>query len=606
MKHRFFSSINGKRGLSAVLCGSLAISLFACSSPSAGTTDFSSAESATASADFDDFLQQFFCNEVSSNTINLHFSLSDPESFGITDYPISLGDLSEEGIAEELARTENYLETLKSFDYSSLTTEQQLTYDLLADSFSLQIENADLYLYDEPLSPSTGIQSQLPILYEEYTFYDETDITDYLQLIALTDSFFEQIIAFEQKKADAGLFMSDFACDTLISQCEDFASEGENHYLIETFNNRIDAFDGLSQQKRESYKIENEKIVLEHVLPAYEHLADALTELLGSGTNEQGLCYFPDGKEYYEYLVYYSTGCSDTIKDIQTMVANERTKVLTEASDLMAEDPELWEKCDEVSLNNVDSTTTLNRLQSAMLTDFPAPPEVDFTVSYIEECMEDYLAPAFYITAPIDDYHSNSIYINASTDTSDISYFTTLAHEGYPGHLYQTVMSYEAGLSPARCVLNYPGYVEGWATYVEMQSYYYAGLEDSVASLLQKNQSAMLSLYASTDLGIHYDGWSYEDTVQFWNTYGIRNEDAIRDIYELIVEEPAHYLKYYIGYLQFEELKKTASIKYLRFFDETAFHQAVLAIGPAPFDMIEKYLDDYYVYNGKKYPFIVP
>ena len=606
MKHRFFSSINGKRGLSAVLCGSLAISLFACSSPSAGTTDFSSAESATASADFDDFLQQFFCNEVSSNTINLHFSLSDPESFGITDYPISLGDLSEEGIAEELARTENYLETLKSFDYSSLTTEQQLTYELLADSFSLQIENADLYLYDEPLSPSTGIQSQLPILYEEYTFYDETDITDYLQLIALTDSFFEQIIAFEQKKADAGLFMSDFACDTLISQCEDFASEGENHYLIETFNNRSDAFDGLSQQKRESYKIENEKIVLEHVLPAYEHLADALTELLGSGTNEQGLCYFPDGKEYYEYLVYYSTGCSDTIKDIQTMVANERTKVLTEASDLMAEDPELWEKCDEVSLNNVDSTTTLNRLQSAMLTDFPAPPEVDFTVSYIEECMEDYLAPAFYITAPIDDYHSNSIYINASTDTSDISYFTTLAHEGYPGHLYQTVMSYEAGLSPARCVLNYPGYVEGWATYVEMQSYYYAGLEDSVASLLQKNQSAMLSLYASTDLGIHYDGWSYEDTVQFWNTYGIRNEDAIRDIYELIVEEPAHYLKYYIGYLQFEELKKTASIKYLRFFDETAFHQAVLAIGPAPFDMIEKYLDDYYVYNGKKYPFIVP
>ena len=507
MKHRFFSSINGKRGLSAVLCGSLAISLFACSSPSAGTTDFSSAESATASADFDDFLQQFFCNEVSSNTINLHFSLSDPESFGITDYPISLGDLSEEGIAEELARTENYLETLKSFDYSSLTTEQQLTYDLLADSFSLQIENADLYLYDEPLSPSTGIQSQLPILYEEYTFYDETDITDYLQLIALTDSFFEQIIAFEQKKADAGLFMSDFACDTLISQCEDFASEGENHYLIETFNNRIDAFDGLSQQKRESYKIENEKIVLEHVLPAYEHLADALTELLGSGTNEQGLCYFPDGKEYYEYLVYYSTGCSDTIKDIQTMVANERTKVLTEASDLMAEDPELWEKCDEVSLNNVDSTTTLNRLQSAMLTDFPAPPEVDFTVSYIEECMEDYLAPAFYITAPIDDYHSNSIYINASTDTSDISYFTTLAHEGYPGHLYQTVMSYEAGLSPARCVLNYPGYVEGWATYVEMQSYYYAGLEDSVASLLQKNQSAMLvSMHQPTSAFTMTDG----------------------------------------------------------------------------------------------------
>ena len=160
-------------------------------------------------------------------------------------------------------------------------------------------------------------------------------------------------------------------------------------------------------------------------------------------------------------------------------------------------------------------------------------------------------------------------------------------------------MSYEAGLSPARSMLNFPGYVEGWATYVEMQSYYYAGLDENVAALLQKNQSAILSLYATTDIAIHYDGWSLDDTIQFWNSYGITDEDTIQEIYEFIVEEPAHYLKYYVGYLQFEELREMSSIKYLRYYNNVDFHQAILEIGPAPFDIVEKYLDEYYDLEGK-------
>lgn len=123
--------------------------------------------------------------------------------------------------------------------------------------------------------------------------------------------------------------------------------------------------------------------------------------------------------------------------------------------------------------------------------------------------------------APIDDYSHNSIYINETTDTTNISYFTTLAHEGFPGHLYQTVMTYESGIEPVRSILNYSGFVEGWATYVEFQSYHYAGLDDDVATILELNQDATLSLYASTDIGIHYEGWTLEDTKKFWNNYGI-------------------------------------------------------------------------------------
>ena len=155
-------------------------------------------------------------------------------------------------------------------------------------------------------------------------------------------------------------------------------------------------------------------------------------------------------------------------------------------------------------------------------------------------------------------------------------------------------MSYEAGLSPARSILNFPGYVEGWATYVEMLSYQYAGLEEDVASMLSMNQSALLSLYASTDLGIHYDGWSFDDTVAFWSGYGISDADSLREVYELIVQEPSHYLKYYVGYLEFLNLKELAKETYGSIYSDVAFHQALLTIGPAPFAIVEKYLGEYY------------
>lgn len=597
-QNRYSKIFTKKKMASSAVCIVLAVSLFS------GCAHFESIEYSQEISEenpetveaFDQFLNDIFETEVTDNTINLHFTISDPEKYGITDYPVTLGDLSEDAMADSNARLENYLSGLSSFSYTELTLNQQLTYDILENYFNLQLEMADMYLYDELLRPSTGVQAQLPILYEEYTFSSKKDVEDYLKLLSLTDEYFDQIIAFEKEKADAGLFMSDFACQNIIDQCNAFIADSDNHYLLETFNSRIDKLTGLSQSEKDHYRLQNEQMLHEHIFPAYQNLASALNDLIGSGTNENGLCYFPEGKKYYEYLLAYNTGTSENVKTLENMISNERVKVLQESSDLTNENPELWELASEATLTPTDSATTLNHLKEVMLDDFPAPPETSFTVSYIDDCVADYLAPAFYVIAPIDDYSHNSIYINETTDTTNISYFTTLAHEGFPGHLYQTVMTYESGIEPVRSILNYSGFVEGWATYVEFQSYHYAGLNDDVATVLELNQDATLSLYASTDIGIHYDGWTLEDTKKFWNNYGITNDDAIESIFELIVEEPTHYLKYYIGFLKFEELKKETSLKNMKDYNDKSFHQAVLSIGPAPFDIVDKYLPAYYEY----------
>lgn len=551
------------------------------------------ADSSSANA-FDEFLLQLFRSEITQNTINLHFSLSSPASYGITDIPISLGGISGQAAEQNRAALENTVAALKRFDPKKLSKTQKLTYDILSDYLSMEQKGTDFSLYNEYLNPSSGIQAQLPVLYEEYRFYNEDDIKTYLKLLPLTGSYFEQIIDFEKEKSSAGLFMSDAVCKEVIEQCSRFADDGDDHYLILTFNKKVDDFKDLSDEQKTAYKKQNEKIVKEMIFPAYTSLASSLGSLLGSGKNEKGLCYLKRGRDYYKYLVYENTGCADSIADIETMIGQKRLSDLSEAAALTASNPDLWTDAQKLSLSSADPTSVLELLKERMQSDFPKAPDVSYSVSYIEECMEDYLAPAYYITAPIDDYNANSIYINAKTDATTMRYFTTLAHEGFPGHLYQTIMSYQSGLPAIRSILNYPGYVEGWATYVEMMSYHYAGLPDDTATLLALNQSALLSLYASTDIGIHHDGWSLSDTIKFWNDYGISDPDTIAEIYRYIISEPANYLRYYVGYLQFLELKDYAKEIFGSDYNEISFHQAVLSIGPAPFQIVKDYLKDFY------------
>ncbi|MGN1155002.1 MAG: DUF885 domain-containing protein [Agathobacter sp.] len=542
---------------------------------------------------FADFLHNLFVNEVTGNTINLHYTLEDPENFGIKNYPITLGSYDSNDTADFVKGLEKLKFQLLSFPYTSLSLEEQLTYDILSDYLDTQVKLSSFSLYEEPLSFSNGMQMELPLLLAEYKFNDKEDVQDYLRLMALVDDYLADMVEFEKDKAKAGLFMSDELCNRVIDSCEAFLENQENHYMITTFENRLKDLD-LSQKEVETYTKANKTTFEKEIVPAYKMLIKELTNLLGSGKNTGGVCNLPDGKRYYELLVYSETGCDASLEDIYDKIELQRYKDLLVCADLMDKNPDIFEECDAIIWTMPEEMEMLEHLQEAMLVDFPGCPETDYCIHYVDPALEDYLAPAFYITAPIDNYMENAIYINNANDGSDIYYFTTLAHEGFPGHLYQTVMSYEYELLPIRSLLNYSGFVEGWATYIEMMSYYYADLEFDVAEMLSHNQSATLSLYATSDIGLHYLGWTSDDMYNFWSSYGISDKNTINEITQLILSEPGNYLKYYVGYLEFLDLKDYAKKEFGSDYSTIEFHRAILDIGPAPFSIVKKYLSKYY------------
>lgn len=540
---------------------------------------------------FSEFCTTLFREEMKSNTMNLHFTLKDPKAAGIDSYEITLGSLSGDSPHNQARQLKKLSEELKKYSHRSLKRKDRLTCRLLSDYISRQQNLAAYPYYDEPLTPSGGVTSQLPVLLAEYTFRNTRDIKDYLGLLSQMDTYFSGILDYEQKKADAGLFMSDEACLKVIEGCEVFTEHPDDNFLIDTFSNRLNAMDGLTDTQKNAYLKQHSKVLSDHVIPAYSQMIKGLTMLLGRGHNNWGLCNFPKGKAYYEAVVSADTGCDDSVEDLFSQIAKARREDLTFCQNLLENNPKLASQSPKPDAALKEENAMLSRLQKEILTDFPAPPQTEVEICHVDPALSEYLAPAFYITAPIDDISHNRIYINDAKNDTDIYYFTTLAHEGYPGHLYQTICTSSYGAPEVLSLLNYPGYTEGWATYTEMQAFYYAGLDPDLASLLQHNQAATLSLYATADIGIHYFGWEKEKIAAFWSEYGVDDTATVKRITDLILEEPGNYLKYYVGYLKFRQMREQFALEN-KSFSVSAFHEAILRTGPSPFSVLEETVRD--------------
>lgn len=540
---------------------------------------------------FSEFCTTLFREEMKSNTMNLHFTLKDPKAAGIDSYEITLGSLSGDSPHNQARQLKKLSEELKKYSHRSLKGKDRLTCRLLSDYISRQQNLAAYPYYDEPLTPSGGVTSQLPVLLAEYTFRNTRDIKDYLGLLSQMDTYFLGILDYEQKKADAGLFMSDEACLKVIEGCEVFTEHPDDNFLIDTFSNRLNAMDGLTDTQKNAYLKQHSKVLSDHVIPAYSQMIKGLTMLLGRGHNNWGLCNFPEGKAYYEAVVSADTGCDDSVEDLFSQIAKARREDLTFCQNLLEKNPKLASQSPKPDAALKEENAMLSRLQKEILTDFPAPPQTEVEICHVDPALSEYLAPAFYITAPIDDISHNRIYINDAKNDTDIYYFTTLAHEGYPGHLYQTICTSSYGAPEVLSLLNYPGYTEGWATYTEMQAFYYAGLDPDLASLLQHNQAATLSLYATADIGIHYFGWEKEKNAAFWSEYGVDDTATVNRITDLILEEPGNYLKYYVGYLKFRQMREQLALEN-KSFSVSAFHEAILRTGPSPFSVLEETVRD--------------
>lgn len=567
---------------------------------------------------FEAYAEKFFLSELCSNPINLHYTLADPAAYGIDEKTLTLPIYHAGQAPEDLENIRDALTKLQKFHPEKMSSANQYTYILFSTYLTTREACASYPYYEEPLSPSSGIQTELPILLADYRISSVADIENYLSILSQIPAYLNGIILYEQEKADCGLFMSDLSVGKVIEQCSAFMNPEElntdNHFLETTFSERLKTLVNaniINESEAKVWQAENKRLLTSVVAPAYDKLADELTLLKGSGNELQGLSYYADGQAYYQAYLRSVTGSYHSIPEIKEMLSLDFEENYTALIRLLQENPRLNDTLidENAMFPDLSPKSMLISLQEMMAEDYPAVPLLSISetapscsIKYLDESLTPYSAPAFYLTPPIDDMSENTIYINGADTSDGLSLFTTLAHEGYPGHLYQTLYSghhlLRTGASPLRSILYYGGYIEGWAMYVELGSYDYAarlsgGTQPETEAFYQAhrlNRQIQLCLYSLLDIIIHYEGASYERVRAVLSAIGFTEDEDIHAVYEYIIEEPCNYLKYYLGYLEIKALKSQAKAVWGDSYTLYRFHTFLLNNGPADFRTLSRLL----------------
>lgn len=569
-------------------------------SGAAGTESTGSQEQVNAQAlkeqeRFQKEMEELFCSEISETQVNMHFMLKDPSRFGISKAKNLYPSLAPEKLEEARQSQQELKELLDTFDPALLTESQRLTLQILDSYLATEKRTQGLELYYQPLAVTIGVQAQLPILLAEYEFRGKQDVEEYLELVAGIDEYYQDIMDFEKRKAEAGLMMSDRTIDHVIESCESFLLVPGDNFMTQTFDTRLEQVAGLTEEEKAGYRQLHAQALEQHFLPAYQLLIDGLTALKGTGTNEGGQCGYPRGKEYYEYQVYAATGTScpsvdELLKDVERTMEDG----LISTSLLLRKYPELIHEVDSYAFRQTEPEGIMEELKTLTQEDYPALPACSYTFKMVPKALELSLSPAFYLVSPLDDYENNTIYINGNPQFAGSDLYTVIAHEGYPGHLYQNVYFNTQNHDNVRKLISFPGYSEGWATYVERESYIMDnGLRPEMGQLLADNYIAALGLHACLDIYINYKGWTRDQVKEYLQRYYNQPDSAVESLYDAMVENPANYLSYFVGCMEIRNMREEAESRLGNRFDLKEFHKFILDMGDAPFDVIRGYFGEW-------------
>lgn len=539
---------------------------------------------------FEEFTDGLFKELIVDDTLSLHTLLEHPDEYGITDYDVTLGRIDTDSLDDTSDITQCITE-LTAFDRNFLSKKQTITYDYLLSYLQTRLCYSDLDLYDTQLTPTIGIQIELPLVFSEYTFMEKKDVDEYITLLCDVDSYFANLIEYENMRASKGITKEDSLLDDIISSCQSVIDSvnktgSSDRLFIDDFNTRIDALTFISDDEKAEYKKLNLDAINNHVIPGYQALIDGLSALKGTNRYTGGICSYPDGQRYYEGLLEQTLGWSKSVDEYNSLLEDYMRGYMLVMRKLVQKDSSLIDSLSRYSFNMTEPESIIEDLKKRITDDYPELDEAGYSIKYVSDSLRDYASPAMYFMPQIDNPDINSIYINNSgTDSSDI--YPVLSHESYPGHMYQTQYFLKTNPSLIRSYIKPGGYMEGWASYVEVHSYEYNNNNnDNLNTLAKCNYALTLCLHAIGDIGVNYYGWDEARLSSYLSNWGFNSPDTAHWMYTALIANPGNYCKYVLGFIGFEELKKQAQKDLGSDFSLKEFHRYILETGPVQFDIL--------------------
>lgn len=535
---------------------------------------------------FSEFEDEMFKDMMSEDYTSLHYALKDYEQYGIGKPEVTIGS-AEWDYEEAVEEYEDYQERLHAFDYDSLSDEEQTDYDTIDFYLETQIQLNSYPYFDWAFNSAEGVIDGLLTTFTEFVFYEKEDIDDYLTTLSTVPAYLDDCIELTKKQAEKGYFLTDSMLKNTEEAIDKFVEKTDDNELIQVFNENMDAFDGLSESERQTYKDKNKDIVLNEYIPAYQKVEEELEKLKGSRKGQYNVCSLEDGKEYYEALAKYKTSLDMSVEDILDICTQFLNTAIDELIDLQTN-----------SSSNLDETVDIESAEEVLkyleshMDELPTIDKVNYTVSYLDPSVANDSIIAYYMEPPIDDAQDNVIKINGDniSDTTELYY--TLAHEGFPGHLYQINYYLQSNPALIRTQLTNMGYQEGWGMYASKLALQQSSMSEDAAEYYSLMTQISYVMDAAVDLGVNGIGWGTSQVSNYLENLYL-NSDIAKELYDFVTAQPGTLLPYGVGIAMFETFEDKARNALGDSFDQKEFNEVLLKGGDRPFSVVEKDLDKY-------------
>lgn len=574
--------------------------------PAVDPNPYSDTESEALNQLFD----EYFKEAVTGDSATYRDYIRDGKNFGIeppSTVTLGEGDYSEEGFAKEKKELEDWIARFEALDVNTFTEQQRFDYDYVLDSLKNGLVPYENIYIGGPFGPMRGIQGNLPTYFTDWIYESKEDIQLCIDIMKQYPPEVDKALAFEKIRVEKGYGYEDCIIDKILEQCDEFLNQTGENFLITIFNEEMDKFQGITDAEREDFKKQYADAVTKDLTPMYQRIRDTFAGFKGKNQVKGGLCnYGDDGARIYAALVRDFSGSDKTPEEMIRYLEQRMSDIKTRMTTMYIMNPEAYKYYEDNSrtlfdyLSSKSAREMEDYLIDHVMSEYPDIGEINYNVLYFSKSMEKLKenSLAYYTIPQIDDTNNNLIRVNGA-HKDDM--WITLAHEGCPGHMYQTNYYRKTNPNPVRCMGLELGYVEGWAVYASYESLKYCDFNgseyaDELRELVKMENVYAYALHGRIDLGIHAEGWTVEDVRSYLSQQGM-NATAADGLYTLLAGDPGVYLSYSVSYLEMQDLRDYAEEELGEKFDVVKYHKAVLDAGPCKFEQLKKRVDKYILEN---------
>lgn len=534
--------------------------------------------------DFDLFLDTIFDELVSDNYLYMHFNVADYKAMGIEKPEVGFGHIVYGVDEEEFNKTEKQLEDLLAFDYDKLSLRQQYDYDLLHYSLLETLCGLEYSKYNLIFSSSSQFCDGIVTNLMEFAMYDEESEEDFLAVLKDVPNYINEAIEYSKQQSNDGLYHSDDMLDEEISYIDNLiSSNGKSIY---------------EHYKEYDIYPEVKELVENEVIPAFVTLKEYLNTLYGK-TKSDKLALTKINKGYAEYTYITNTSNNGDMYAIYTQLIEVYSDWVNNFINAYQNNEHILEDYEDF-LNddkaiNLSAEDMLEYLRNNSSKRYEYLEDANYVVSALDTLGDSTLG--YYVSPPIDNLNQNVIRVNAKINNEDydqMSVFEVMAHEGFPGHLYQNIYFQQKNPHKFRATQSFIGYTEGYADLAAMDAIDMLNVDDEYKAVAKLNSITFNShlLLSIVDLGVNYFGWDV-------NTIGNKLEKLFLDkaiaqpLYDMVVAMPGTFVRYGVGYVSHLNLRKKAMDELGDKFDFVAYDRAIIENGPLPFAILEGVVEDY-------------